>query len=131
MENAWPTRYNSRMITCFLWNGKAQWKPKCTWMGMKWAEDMHFTLQYLTAGYSCAKSTKWVVYYGAAQTKGGCSTQRTLVAYNIAMERFEKRWPNYVKIKPTKQKGGAWKGQDQNKVRVSWRKAWLDGQTKK
>lgn len=90
-------------------------------------EDFYLTLHFLTNSIKTITSYKYAFdKCGGANSKGGCSTYRTIDKHNESSKILKQHFPNYVSIVEKNTK--SWNGFDNKSldVRINWKKAYND-----
>ena len=90
-------------------------------------EDLDFTLQLLRAGHPNLVLYSYAYNQSGSNTKGGCSSFRTMAVQKAAAERLAELHPGFVKVVQKKTKG-SWGGQERTDVTVYWKKAFASSQ---
>ena len=135
-DAAWnpPTRdkdykVNSRICGNVFYDGTKLPIEKIDWTGLKIAEDYYVTLQLLTMGYQNKISLKYRVDPHETQSKGGCSTFRSLDVHNDAMKQLQQKFPSFVKLKEKVAKNsGEWSNKVKLAAVIQWKKAYQSSQ---
>lgn len=101
-----------------------------TWklLQAKVMEDFALILQLLTMGYANAVINSFVTNQAGSNTKGGCSTYRSLDVQREAALELAEKYPQFVTVveKHTKT---SWGGQPRTDVRIQWKRAYLSSST--
>ena len=135
-DAAWnpPTRdkdykVNSRICGNVFYDGTKLPVDKIDWTGLKIAEDYYVTLQLLTMGYQNKISLKYRVDPHETQSKGGCSTFRSLDLHNDSMKQLQQKFPSFVKLKEKVAKNsGEWSNKVKLAAVIQWKKAYQSSQ---
>ena len=91
-------------------------------------EDMHVSLSLIEQGHACVVSHHYM-FSQTTNSKGGCSTYRTLESQNANALVFQSHHPKYVKLRKERY-SKLWKGMKIGVI-VSWKKAFADTQDDK
>ena len=129
-----PTRnidfkINSRITTNIFYDGTKLPIDKIDWTSLDIAEDYFVNLQCLTMGYQNKVSLKYRTNPSATQSKGGCSTFRTLDIHNESMKKLKEKFPEFVELREKITKNsGEWSGKPRLAATISWKKAYQSSQ---
>ena len=122
-------KVNSRICGNVFYDGTKLPIDKIDWTGLKIAEDYYVTLQLLTMGYQNKISLKYRVDPHETQSKGGCSTFRSLDVHNDAMKQLQQKFPSFVKLKEKVAKNsGEWSNKVKLAAVIQWKKAYQSSQ---
>ncbi len=129
-----PTRnidfkVNSRITTNIFYDGSKLPIDKIDWTSLDIAEDYFVNLQLLSMGYQNKVSLKYRTNPSATQSKGGCSSFRTLDVHNESMKQLKNKFPEYVELREKVTKNsGEWSGKPRLAATISWKKAYQSSQ---
>ena len=129
-----PTRnidfkINSRITTNIFYDGTKLPIDKIDWTSLDIAEDYFVNLQLLTMGYQNKVSLKYRTNPSATQSKGGCSTFRTLDIHNESMKKLKEKFSEFVELREKITKNsGEWSGKPRLAATISWKKAYQSSQ---
>ncbi len=99
------------------------------WLSLPVSEDYYISLQLLVAGHKNRVSLRWRVDPGTTQSKGGCSTQRTLDIHNKSLEQLREKFPAFVQLREkVAASSGEWSGKKKLAATISWSKAFKSSQ---
>lgn len=98
----------------------------------KYFEDVHRTLQLLTAGHQTAMLYSYAIDIGPMNYDGGMAEWRAYAAMKAEAEFMEQRWPGIVKACEVKD-DKFWPGLPElgrPHIKMQWRKAYAAGNSK-
>ena len=122
-------RTNARPCGNVFYDGTKLPIDEIDWTGLEIAEDYYVTLQLLTMGYQNRVSLKYRVDPNVTQSKGGCSSFRTLDLHNKCMKELQRKFPQFVELREKVTKNsGEWSGQPRLAATISWKKAYQSSQ---
>jgi hypothetical protein len=123
-------RVNSRITTNIFYDGTKLPIQEIDWTSLDIAEDYYVNLQLLTRGYQNKVSLKYRTNPSATQSKGGCSSFRTLDVHNDNMKLLREKFPNFVQLREKITKSsGEWSNKPRLAATISWKKAYQSSQT--
>ena len=122
----WDLGYidNTSIFCAYFFNGKKLPSSSELDWSLELAEDAHLVLQLYRKGYASRCWDKFTYLTDQFQD-GGCNTFRTIHDTNRSHEQLIEKHPKYVKWTG---KSKTIDGIDMKKVRISWNKAYKDGQ---
>jgi len=123
-------RVNSRITNNIFYDGTKLPIEKIDWTSLDIAEDYFVNLQLLTMGFQNKISLKYRTNSSATQTKGGCSSFRTLDMHNECMKKLKEKFPNFVELREKVTKNsGEWSNKPRLAATIFWKKAYKLSQT--
>lgn len=116
----YPIHINMRCMQVLAY--RAKYHRKVEHCRTEFMEDFDVQLQLIRMGLPSCSTTHWAVNQ-ETNTRGGCSTQRSLERQKIAAEKLRSLHPGYVTVVEKQYEGEFGKRSD---VRVAWARAYSD-----